>query len=104
MSASFHPRCSGSPCQVSVSRRMRSSSSRSRWKWAKKARDLERSAERSPCESEPEKASPSAMKRVTPDTTSRNCSTVRVESGAEPRNTAIRRCMRSQIVRREEAT
>ena len=35
-----------------------SSSSRSRWKWAKKARDLERSAERSPCESEPEKASP----------------------------------------------
>ena len=35
-----------------------SSSRRSRWKWAKKARDLERSAERSPCESEPEKASP----------------------------------------------
>jgi len=34
---------------------------------------------------------------VTPETTSRNCSTVRVERGADPRKTAIRRCIRSLV-------
>ena len=52
MSTSFHPRCSGRHCHVSVSRRMRSSSSRSRWKCTKKARALEGGGRLGGCEGE----------------------------------------------------